>query len=196
MEKLFLFAGLESAKIEQLLLQLDAPVAFEKGDVIYGEAHTAALGVLLEGKGECVSSSGGLLMKVFHKGEVFGAASIFDDAPVSWITALGTCCVQYIPQVTLLRWMEQEPIVATNYIRFLSEKVRFLNRKIALLTMDSVQSRVMEYLLSQANAQNVVQIKNMSQLAKTLGVGRTSLYRALDDLSKCGWITRNEKQIM
>ena len=56
-------------------------------------------------------------------------------------------------------------------------KVQFLNRKIALLTMDSAQARLMEYLLAHADAHGCVQAGNMSRLAKTLGIGRTSLYR-------------------
>ena len=114
---------------------------------------------------------------------------------MSRITALTSCRVQYIPQQILMDWIEKYPTISLNYIRFLSEKVRFLNRKIALLTMDSVQARVMEYLLSQADTSDTVEIRNMSQLAKTLGVGRTSLYRSLDELTENGWITRKEHLI-
>jgi len=195
MENLFLFEGLSKQQITQITSCLQEPFVFEKGDVIYGANEESAIGVLLEGKAECVARSGGVLMKVFHPGEVFGAATIFGNAPVSRITALTSCRVQYIPQQILMGWIENYPTISLNYIRFLSEKVRFLNRKIALLTMDSVQARVMEYLLSQADASDTVEIRNMSQLAKTLGVGRTSLYRSLDELTENGWITRKEHQI-
>ena len=127
MKKLFLFEGLSVQQVEQMLSTLEAPMEFEKGEVIYGEQIRSAIGILLEGKAECISQSGGVLMKVFHPGEVFGAATIFGSAPVSRITAMTACRVQYIDQKLLLNWFESYPAVATNYIRFLSEKVRFLN---------------------------------------------------------------------
>ena len=61
--------------------------------------------------------------------------------------------------------------------------------------MDSAQARLMEYLTNQAGEAGVVQIQNMTQLAKTIGVGRTSLYRSLDALCETGWITRENHQI-
>lgn len=190
-----MFDGLSQQQRQQLCEMLPPPQAFEKGEVIYGTSTKRSVGVLLEGKAECIAHSGGVLMKVFYPGEVFGAACVFGADAASVITALTPCRVQDIPQDTLLAWFAQYPCVAINYVRFLSSKVQFLNRKIALLTMDSAQARLMEYLLAHADAHGCVQAGNMSRLAKTLGIGRTSLYRALDGLLQDGWITRREHQI-
>ena len=174
---------------------LGEPKVFEKGDVIYGGERCGAIGVLLSGGGECVAQSGGVLMKVFEAGEVFGAASVFGGGAASRITASTRSVVQFIDRETLLSWFTRFPQTSVNYIRFLSARVRFLNRKIALLTMDSAQARLMEYLTNQAGEAGVVRIQNMTQLAKTIGVGRTSLYRSLDALCETGWITRENHQI-
>ena len=195
MDELFLFEGVADDQILQMRAMLGEPEVFEKGDVIYGGERCGAIGVLLSGGGECVAQSGGVLMKVFEAGEVFGAASVFGGGAASRITASTRSVVQFIDRETLLSWFARVPQTSVNYIRFLSGKVRFLNRKIALLTMDSAQARLMEYLTNQADEAGVVRISNMTQLAKTIGVGRTSLYRSLDALCEAGWITRENHQI-
>ena len=195
MDELFLFEGVADDQILQMRAMLGEPKVFEKGDVIYGGERCGAIGVLLSGGGECVAQSGGVLMKVFKAGEVFGAASVFGGGAASRITASTRSVVQFIDRETLLSWFTRFPQTSVNYIRFLSARVRFLNRKIALLTMDSAQARLMEYLTNQADEAGVVRIQNMTQLAKTIGVGRTSLYRSLDALCETGWITRENHQI-
>lgn len=195
MDELFLFEGVADDQILQMRAMLGEPKVFEKGDVIYGGERCGAIGVLLSGGGECVAQSGGVLMKVFEAGEVFGAASVFGGGAASRITASTRSVVQFIDRETLLSWFTRFPQTSVNYIRFLSARVRFLNRKIALLTMDSAQARLMEYLTNQAGEAGVVRIQNMTQLAKTIGVGRTSLYRSLDALCETGWITRENHQI-
>ena len=195
MDELFLFEGVADDQILQMRAMLGEPKVFEKGDVIYGGERCGAIGVLLSGGGECVAQSGGVLMKVFEAGEVFGAASVFGGGAASRITASTRSVVQFIDRETLLSWFTRFPQTSVNYIRFLSARVRFLNRKIALLTMDSAQARLMEYLTNQADEAGVVRIQNMTQLAKTIGVGRTSLYRSLDALCETGWITRENHQI-
>ena len=194
MDELFLFEGIADDQILQMRAMLGEPKVFEKGDVIYGGERCGAIGVLLSGGGECVAQSGGVLMKVFESGEVFGAASVFGGEAASRITASTRSVVQFIDRETLLSWFTRFPQTSVNYIRFLSARVRFLNRKIALLTMDSAQARLMEYLTNQAGEAGVVRIQNMTQLAKTIGVGRTSLYRSLDALCETGWITRENHQ--
>ena len=195
MDELFLFEGVADDQILQMRAMLGEPKVFEKGDVIYGGERCGAIGVLLSGGGECVAQSGGVLMKVFKAGEVFGAASVFGGGAASRITASTRSVVQFIDRETLLSWFTRFPQTSVNYIRFLSARVRFLNRKIALLTMDSAQARLMEYLTNQAGEAGVVRIQNMTQLAKTIGVGRTSLYRSLDALCETGWITRENHQV-
>ena len=195
MDELFLFEGVADDQILQMRAMLGEPKVFEKGDVIYGGERCGAIGVLLSGGGECVAQSGGVLMKVFEAGEVFGAASVFGGGAASRITASTRSVVQFIDRETLFSWFTRFPQTSVNYIRFLSARVRFLNRKIALLTMDSAQARLMEYLTNQADEAGVVRIQNMTQLAKTIGVGRTSLYRSLDALCETGWITRENHQI-
>ena len=195
MDELFLFEGVADDQILQMCAMLGEPKVFEKGDVIYGGERCGAIGVLLSGGGECVAQSGGVLMKVFEAGEVFGAASVFGGGAASRITASTRSVVQFIDRETLLSWFTRFPQTSVNYIRFLSARVRFLNRKIALLTMDSAQARLMEYLTNQADEAGVVRIQNMTQLAKTIGVGRTSLYRSIDALCETGWITRENHQI-
>ena len=83
--------------------------------------------------------------------------------------------------------------VASAYIAFLSGKIEFLNRKIIAFTAKSADAALAGYLLENGSADAVP--ANMSRLAATLGVGRTTLYRAVDALVRVGCIAYDGKEI-
>ena len=87
-----------------------------------------------------------------------------------------------------------------NYVRFLSDRIRFLNSKIATFTADSAKSKLMRYLVSQAELQNnpegnVVLPVSCQKLAESLNIGRASLYRAFEQLENDGLIRRSGKAV-
>ena len=87
-----------------------------------------------------------------------------------------------------------------NYVRFLSDRIRFLNSKISTFTADSAKSKIMRYLISQAEIQsnpdgNVLLTMSCQKLAEFLNMGRASLYRAFEQLESDGLIRRNGKSV-
>jgi len=85
------------------------------------------------------------------------------------------------------------PTSARNYIAFLSSKIRYLNRKIAELSMHGADARLLGYMKAHAGERGEVDMpKSMSLLASTLGIGRSSLYRALEKLEADGYISKKE----
>ena len=195
MQELFLFRGAEEA---WKTLDLPEEVRYEKGEVIYGRnAYERALGVLLSGKAEASARERSAL-NAFHAGDAFGAAALFGgEEYVSFIRALTPCKVQYIPEETLRQLFREYPQTAINYIEFLSEKVRFLNGKIATYTSATVEGRL--YCWLQANCGGDGHLPagmTMTKLAKTLNVGRTSLYRAMEELEKKFVLERQNGEIV
>ena len=85
-----------------------------------------------------------------------------------------------------------------NYLAFLSEKIRYLNRKIVTLTAGSAERRL-AYFLDTSIPENAADIPTitvpMNSLAEMLNLGRASLYRAADRLSEEGFIERDGKTI-
>ncbi len=161
--------------------------SFSKGETVFGSsADDKKLGILLSGKvsalcTDCSKSS----LKTFSAGELFGAASVFspDSAePFSHIHATSSCKVLFITKEGVETLLYKKPEKAIEYIRFLSGRVGFLNRRISTFTSKEALSRVKEYFLSSADQNGVCKKVNFSALAKSLDISRASLYRAKGEL--------------
>ena len=82
-----------------------------------------------------------------------------------------------------------------SYISFLSERIKFLNRKILYYTAGSAERRLALYLTS-FPSDTVTPDLPMNALADLLDIGRASLYRAFDRLSEDGFITRDQNTVI
>ena len=195
-KNLFLFHGLSEEETDALLRLPTETTSFEKGDIIYDSTHfRRALGVFLCGKG--YAGDGDAVKTVFSAGDMFGAAALFGagDIYVSRIAAKTACKVLFLPEETLRRMMERSPVCAVNYVTFLSERIRFLNEKIAQYTGNSASARLYRLLCDRADADGCIENANLSALAGLSGMGRTSVYRALAELIENGSVTRENKNI-
>ena len=195
MENLFLFQGVPEA-LEKL--ELPDEVAYQKGEIIYGrDNYERALGILLSGKAEAFAREKSALTN-FFVGDTFGAAALFGgEEYVSVIRATTDCRVQFLPEKMLRQLFVDYPQTAVNYIAFLSAKVRFLNGKIATYTSAGVSGRLYYWLGANCDeAGHLPAGITMTKLAKTLNVGRTSLYRAVEELEKKGLIEKQNGKVI
>lgn len=181
----------------EMLLQ-----SFQGGEVIYENDHTmAALGFIVSGGAEIVRTREGcdVYLRSMQSGDVFGAAILFSDtnAYVTRVRAKGKTRVVFLPQAAAEKLMLDCPRAALGYIAFLSEKIRFLNAKLATFTAGSATEKLENYLRQNADADGVFVPKvSYSRIADALGLGRASLYRAIDDLAADGIIRKEEKNII
>ena len=82
------------------------------------------------------------------------------------------------------------PAFALNYVAFLSDRIRFLNRRLACLGAGSAARRLAAWLdasIPDGAAEYELPL-SLSRLPDALGVSRASLYRALDELEAAGHI--------
>ncbi len=196
-----LFAGFTADELAAAAAVLAPPTVFEKGAVVYGDnAFRHAVGLIVSGSVTVhapAGEHGALLMNRLGAGQLFGAAAVFgaEDVYVSHITAEEKTSVLFLTQDTLSAWLREFPTLAENYIRFLSGRIRFLNRKLAVLTTGSAEARLYHYLLDHADADGVVALPHsMVELAHTLHIGRSSLYRSLDALQAEGVLEREGRR--
>ena len=195
---LFLLDGLTCEEKEHCR-QMAAPeeLVFEKGQVIYDADHVQrALAFILEGHVRVMFDR--VVMNDLYPGDVFGAAALFGSSEPypSTVMAVTSCRVVLISQETVSRWMTAVPRVGENYVRFLSDRIRFLNRRLSTLTAGQADGRLWRYLLAHRDVEGVVLISGgMSSLAERLDMGRSSLYRSLDALVAAGYIRRDGKKI-
>lgn len=194
-EGLFLFQNMTQLPDMQ---QLPPPAEFRRGASIYApNDYRRALGVVLQGRAEAVSAkSDKAVLTTFGTGAVFGAAALFGDREyVSCVRAATDCHVQFLPESLLREWFVTYPEMALRYIAFLTDRVRFLNGKIAVYTCDGASAKLYSWLSSNCDADGEMPKLSMTKLAATLHMGRTSLYRGLDELAEKHLIVRKDGKV-
>ncbi len=155
--------------------------------------------IILDGSASVygVSKTQPVILNTLKVGRVFGMASLFGEKCLSTsIIAKNTCTYAVITQNCIEEMLKRDIGFTKNYICFLSDKIRFLNKKIAFFTSGSAEKTVAGYLLSLPIEDNTVKIEmNMTKLAQNLDIGRASLYRAFDSLEANCFITRENNII-
>lgn len=198
---LFLFCGVEPEIRDRIVAGFSPTLKYKKGEYIFTRCDfSRSLGVILSGEAKVsVPSDDGnrVVMKRLFPGEIFGVAALFGgEEYVSDILAVKPCEVQLIPQDQMLKLFEEYPITAINYIKTLSVRIRFLNGRVSSLSRKNALTRVREYFSANAGSDGRVSLqKNMGEVSRVLGIGRSSLYRAVDALEKEGIIVRKGHEI-
>lgn len=186
----YLFREAEQAA---LTMELSEPVSFLKGETIYSEKQfQRSIGVVLSGLAKAVPLGGEGVLSYFKEGSVFGAAAVFggNKEYISRIEAVKPCKVQFIEEEKLSHIFREYPKVAVNYISFLSSRIRFLNEKLSIMMRDGAEGRLYAFLLKNGGYDG-----KMTGLADTLCIGRTTLYRTLENLEQKQLIVREDGKI-
>ena len=197
---MFLFSSLPPDEATRLLAEAPPPCTYGKGETVLPPAQEHALGILLSGELLVRPPGESGLIKRLTPGEAFGAAALFSAADTTYVTDLVAAApseVLFLPEPLLLKWMRTDFRVAENYLRFLSDRVRFLNRRLSALTADSAEKRLLRFLRHHKADDNGAHTfaGGMSELAARLDMGRTTLYRALQALEKTGHLRRARKSL-
>lgn len=197
---LFLLDGLRENEKSEIISSLPETVKFKKGEIVYSpESFRRAIGFVKSGSVSAVTNnSQQMVMKRIYAGSCFGAAAVFgtSDTYVSTVSAAEDAEICFITEETLVSLFEKHPVTAVNYIAFLSDRIRFLNKKLSVISCSDAENTVLKYLTLSAddNGYAVIPV-SMTELAKMLGLGRASLYRSLDALEKRGSIIRENNKI-
>lgn len=171
---------------------------FAAGAVIADGDEKGSLGVLLSGKAAIYGRDSGkrVLLNRIERSSVFDAATVFfsEKGTVSLVVAKTKCRVLFIERSVLETIIGNDANVAHDYIIFLSDKICFLNRKIIAFTAKNADAALAGFLLEGAGAEDTVSL-NMTRVASTLDIGRTTLYRAMDALKRDGCIAYDGREI-
>ena len=191
---LLLFKGLLNFETADVLKAFGTPFKIPKGENLYRDGE---VGILLNGNATvCRSCDTGsnITVRSISSGEIFGVASVFGEwePGKSRIEAKSDCSVLYATEETLREIFKNYPKVAVNYISFLSDRIRFLNRRIDTFSAGNVVQRLYEYLISQAIDGKVDLDFGLAELSRRLKIGRSSLYRSLEILETSGLIERHK----
>lgn len=198
-----LFKGLPQSYLTKILAVSDCTAAeYEKNDLVYGKtSFSHSLGIVLSGKLRVTKENADkrpIVMSTLQSGSLFGAAAMFNSQTeyVTQITALEHSKVLFFPQRLMKRMIEREPMIAENYIKYLSERILFLNRKIYFLTAGTAEQRLASFLLDNLSEGEYSPMPMpMHRLADALNMSRASLYRAFDTLVETGAVLKDGKTV-
>lgn len=193
--------GVSEKVVKRLISPENSEVKdFRSGDVVFSpKSFSRSLGIVLSGSLRVTKENAdghSLVMSTLGKGALFGAAALFNTETeyVTRITAAESSRVILIPQRSVERLLKQEPTFALNYVKYLSERILFLNRKIFYLTAGTAEQKLANFLLENYEEGESKKLPmTMEKLASALNISRASLYRALDVLTDNEIIKKNGK---
>lgn len=198
-----LFRSVPMSVIQRIAASPDCEVkAYKKGRLVYGRTEfSRSLGIVLDGRLRVSKGSAdghAMIMSTLTPTSLFGAAALFNDCDeyATDIHALCDAQVVFFAQRLFERMLSTTPQIAENYIRYLSERILFLNKKIYLLSSGTAEQRLSSFLLDNLPAGEECELPMpVSKLAAALNVSRASLYRAFDSLTDSGAITKSGRTI-
>lgn len=198
-----LFRGSPPSVLTRILAVSDCTAAeYEKNEVVYDKTNfSRSFGIVLEGRLRVTKENADkrpIVMSTLQRGAMFGAAALFNSEPeyATKITAIEHSRVLFLPQRLIKRMIEREPDIAENYIRYLSERILFLNRKIYFLTAGTAEQRLAGFLLDNLAVGEFSEMPMpMHRLADALNMSRASLYRAFDELTASGAVSKQGKLV-
>ncbi len=198
----FVFSGASEEVLKAALLDDECiKRSYLKGDCVFSPAeYFKALGILISGSIQVSKETADghrLAISRLGRGDVFGAAAIFNDLDsfATTLTALQDSTVIFFPESLIKRMMAEDFTIAENYIRYQSGRIRFLSSKIDGLSAGSAENRLAKYMLENTTDSGTV-AASMTELAQMLNIGRASLYRAIDALCQSGAVKKEGKKLV
>lgn len=199
-EKMFLFTDMNKKFVTKAISEKGCETfLYKKGETIFKpDEFQAKLGLVIKGSVRVYGEQ--VLLNIINTGSVFGAAAVFGQIAdyCSLILASNESIIMFFNEELIRQLITDNGNIALNYVKFLSDRIRFLNKKIDTFTADNTKSRLLKYLASQAELQDdlegeIILPISCQKLAETLNIGRASLYRAFDQLENDGLIRKDGK---
>lgn len=196
--KASLFCDVKSEALKVALTEETVSLqSYKSGEIIYSaENYKSAVGIILQGSAKVKTKEGTVIVGCLEENDIFGCQSLFLGSGyfTNEIVASANTKVLYLEKKAIIALMQLDNGFSLDYIRYLSERIYFLNKRIVNFTGGTAESRLANYLLSCFGDYKVyVTDRPMNQLAVSLDIGRASLYRALDRLIESGAIEREGK---
>ncbi len=158
----------------------------EAGEYLNG---VDCVGIVLSGALEVNSSDSGSV-SVMKRGGEFGICNIFVNKRMpTKLTAKVKTSVLYIPKEEFARLLAEDSGLMYRYVRLCNKKMLYLAERLSLLSIPDCTERLMHYFGS-CQKDGIVKLGvTKDELARQLGISRSSLFRAFGALEASGRIT-------
>jgi len=198
------FKGIPPLELEKLLSGLRIHTKkHKKGATIAMRDDTCnELIILIEGtvRGEMLDFSGKVVEvetvsapRPIAAAFVFGAKNRFpvDAVANEDVTTLS------IPRESLVRLLQLNPIILTNYLDLISNKTHFLTERLWFMSFKTIKEKLAHYILSlvKTGETTLTLPKNQQELSEFFGVSRPSLARVIGELERENIIESSRREI-
>lgn len=198
-KKSSLFSAASGELIKELLCSGEYEIiSFSKGERVFSRGdRNVRLALVLKGSLEV--SKGSLFMSSLSSGAISGMSCLFGEGAFPTDVRAGeNSRLLFITKEQLMSLFGRYPGVLEKYLSLLSRKICFLNGKIESISASEPSEALKRYLLDvreKSESDTFALPVSAQRLAATLGIGRTSLYRAFEKLTEEGFLTKNGKII-
>jgi len=178
---------------------------YPKGNmVVFEGSKCEELGILLEGllEAQALYPSGKLLTLTRLKPvEIFGEAILFSKMnkfPAT-IGAIKDSKIMFIKKEDLINCLTNCHKFMENFLELLSNKLLILNKKIKMLSLESIRKKIGNFLREEHKKQgsNIIKVSlSRKEMAEHMGIQRPSLSRELIKMRDSGIIDFNREVII
>ena len=169
-----------------------------KGNIIFHEGDACeSIGIIISGKVDIVSYSfqgREMLINSLKAGELFGNNLIFSSSPIykGDVIAKEKAVIAFINKEDLVTLLQNNKEFLELYLQAQSDKAKLLTARIQLLSFPNAEERLFYYA---SKNHNVIEYKNVTTLAATIGVQRETLSRLLTSLIERHLIKKEKGKI-
>jgi len=178
---------------------------YPKGNMVTIEGSKCEeLGILLEGllEAQALYPSGKLLtLTRLSPVEIFGEAILFSKMnkfPVT-IGAIKDSRIMFIKKENLINCLTNCHKFMENFLELLSNKLLILNKKVKMLSLESIRKKIENFLIEEYKKQgsNIIKVfLSRKEMAEHMGIQRPSLSRELIKMRKERIIDFNREVII
>ena len=202
LEKVSLFRGVSEETVRNLLRTEGCrKITYEKGEFLCRSGQPLD-GLLLITGGRAQVKKGGVLLRDLTAGDVTGVSALYSgDTRMETDIRAGTrVTALFLSRDAMTAALQSDPQLVSNYIVFLSTRIRFLNGVIRRFSASDATRRLAGYLLEQTQGQEQTPGPGSpfraTRAAEELGISRASLYRALETLQQAGCIEKKDRGLV
>ncbi len=203
LRNLFPFTGLCEDEFSEILGSIRFEVkSFSAGEVILDRHNgESALCFVLSGESEVErkrSANEIMPVKTIRKYESFGIISLFSNRKKypTIVRAKTQSKILFISKDSFDLLLSRFSQVSLNVIRFLCNRIEYLNDSLSTFCAKSAEGRLAKKLLLLREEHGDLIHESMTRLSNEIGIGRASLYRILVEFEKRGMIKTDTKKII
>ncbi len=187
-----LFSPVGREKLTEICEKYCREKTYQKGKTVFSRnTDEKCIGIIADGTVSVKKEH--IVINHLTAGDIFGAVTLYNDCEefVNDIVAQSECTVVFISKEGVDSLISRSPEFAKRYIKYLSQRIYFLNGKIEEYTAPSAKGKLLAYFERNSDGGRCVLSGKMTELSKQLNLSRASLYRALDELCADGKIEKD-----